>query len=161
VAAERDGLDVGRVVHAHLHTIYVARRACPTCGGLKLGVGDAVDLPGGSEPVVPVVCGRCYQVRFFAWGPIRHWALAEAEADRRVGMMFDYMVVEELDGESPEIFGSEMLDHHPVVGEILQLHWRDGRLAHRAVVKLVDPSVFRVVVAAVRGEVGDDPVIGI
>jgi hypothetical protein len=93
------------------------------------------------------------QVRFFAWEPIRHWALAEAEAGRQVGRMFNYMVVEEFDGEAPETFGGEMLDHHPVVGEILQLHWHDGRLAYRAVVKSVDPSVFRVVVAAVRGEV--------
>jgi len=55
---------------------------------------------------------------------------------------FAYKVLEIFDDEAPEPFGTEVLDHKPVVGEVIQLHWLDGREAYKVKVCSVD-SFFR------------------
>jgi hypothetical protein len=59
-----------------------------------------------------------------------------------------YDVMEHYDDEPPEPFGSEVLDHAPVPGEIIQLHWLDGADAYRVRVLSVE-SPFLINVKAV------------
>jgi hypothetical protein len=46
-------------------------------------------------------------------------------------------------GDPPECFGTEMLDHVPKVGDIITLHWSDGREAGKAKVLKVGMNDLR------------------
>ena len=45
---------------------------------------------------------------------------------------------------APETFGYESLDHVPAVGEKVDLHWTDGRLAGHVVVREIVGTVLHV-----------------
>ena len=61
---------------------------------------------------------------------------------------YAYSVIEVFEGQAPEPFGTELLDHHPEVGEVVQLHWISGQLAHRVKVCGVDPGRLQIHVLA-------------
>jgi hypothetical protein len=62
-------------------------------------------------------------------------------------ILVEYEIIQCYDDQSPELFGHEKLDHQPVVGEVLQLHWIDGREAHRVVVRAFHRTTVLVVAA--------------
>ena len=64
---------------------------------------------------------------------------------------FSFKVVEHYDDEAPETFGYEKLDHVPVPGEVIQLHWLDGREAHRVRVERVIGFTLHVIEEVARG----------
>jgi hypothetical protein len=65
--------------------------------------------------------------------------------------LYEYMVIEIHGDDSPEVFGFERFDHHPVPGETFQLHWLDGRVAHTSRVDHVDPGRLEVFVVKIDG----------
>jgi hypothetical protein len=63
---------------------------------------------------------------------------------------FNYNVIEMLEEEAPEDFGFEVIDHHPMPGEILMLHWRDKTDAFKVRVHHADPSQLKVFVRKIE-----------
>lgn len=72
-------------------------------------------------------------------------------------LMFEYHVVLLQGDQPPEDHGIEMLDHHPVPGKVIQLHWLDGREAGKASVSNVDPSSLRLYVQEIDGTATSAP----
>jgi len=62
-----------------------------------------------------------------------------------------FKIVEHYDDEAPETFGDELLDHVPVPGEVIQLHWLDGTEAHRVKVERVVGTTLHVIEEVTRG----------
>ncbi len=60
--------------------------------------------------------------------------------------MYAYEVIELHYDEGPEPFGVERFDHHPVVGEIIRLHWLDGTEAGLVKVDKVDVQNLKIYV---------------
>ena len=63
--------------------------------------------------------------------------------------VLEFQVVMHYSDEAPETpgrrpFGYERIDHVPTVGESVDLHWLDGRLAGHVVVQKVDGAVLHV-----------------
>jgi len=48
-----------------------------------------------------------------------------------VQVLYEWKVQEFYKEECPDWFGWERLDHIPVIGEIITLHWLDGREAYK------------------------------
>jgi hypothetical protein len=60
--------------------------------------------------------------------------------------LFEYHVIQTYIEGPPEDFGFERLDHHPELGEMILLHWSNGRDAYRACVHHVDSCLLEVFV---------------
>ena len=61
-----------------------------------------------------------------------------------MALTIEFQVVMHYEDEAPETFGYEWLDHAPLVGESVDLHWLDGRLAGHVVVQKVEGAVLHV-----------------
>lgn len=102
IASARQWCEIGGIVlsaeEQKIFTTWLAKRVkipnCPVCGAnaweptgphILVPFDHAVTLLGGpgSMPVVSLVCGNCFHIRFFAWGGIKH--MLEEERNRVSG----------------------------------------------------------------------------
>lgn len=59
---------------------------------------------------------------------------------------YGFEVTEQYGDEAPEIFGTEFFTTVPKVGDVVTLHWLDGRVAYSKTVASVDLEQLKLVV---------------